>query len=120
MTKHLLIIDDEEPIRDILRETLTIAGYRVTAVSNPVEALQVIRIDPPTLVITDLQLVDSDGFEVIEQVKALDPTIPIIILSGMLFDLDEIPDEVSKKIAAYIPKTSSLSTILQEVKKCVP
>lgn len=118
MEKHLLIIDDEEAIRFLLSEALVSAGYRVTAVSSPMEAVDVVRNDPPALVITDLQLVDSDGFEVIEQVKALNATMPIIMLTGVLMDPDEIPEAISKQIAAYVPKTASFSTILEEVKRC--
>ncbi len=117
MTKHLLTIDDEAEIRELLREALTTAGYRVTAVATLAEALAVVRTDPPALVITDLQLVDSDGFEVVEQVKALQPALPILMLTGVLLDPDEIPEEVGVKIAAYVPKTAPLKDILQEVRR---
>ncbi|MBI5768248.1 MAG: response regulator [Verrucomicrobia bacterium] len=117
MTKHLLTIDDEAEIRELLREALTAAGYRVSAVATWAEAREILRTDPPVLVLTDLQLVDSDGFEVVEQVKVLQPAMPIIMLTGVLMDPDEIPEEVGSKIAAYVPKTAPLKDLLQEVKR---
>ncbi|MES1166586.1 MAG: response regulator, partial [Pseudomonadota bacterium] len=86
MAKHLLIVDDEEQIREILREVLTTAGHRVTAVGTAAEALQVVQADPPNLVITDLQLGESDGFEVVERMKALNAKLPIVMLTGVIMD----------------------------------
>ena len=120
MIPHLLTIDDEEDIRVVLHEALTVAGYRVTAVATAAEALQVLRSDPPQLVLTDLQLEDSDGFEVVEAMKTLAPAVPVILLTGVVIEPADIPAGISQKIACYIPKTSPLDRILREVKKHLP
>jgi DNA-binding NtrC family response regulator len=120
MTKHILTIDDEAPILDLLREALTAAGYRVTGVSTLAEALRVVQDDSPNLILTDLQLEDTDGFEVIDQLKEVAPAIPVILLTGMLFDADVIRGPIGKKIAAYVEKTASLARILGEVKRHLP
>jgi CheY-like chemotaxis protein len=120
MTKHILTIDDEAQILELLREALTAAGYRVTGVSSAEEALQVVRADPPDLILTDLQLEETDGFDVIDQLKAVAPKIPIILLTAMLFDPEVIRGPVGKKIAAYVEKTASLERILGEVKRNLP
>ena len=119
MAKHLLIVDDEEQIREILCDTLTAAGYRVTTVATADEALRVVQSDPPNLMITDLQLGESDGFAVVERVKALNASLPIIMLTGVIMDPDEIPAEFARHIVAYLPKTGSLASIVQEVKRWV-
>ena len=115
MSCHLLIVDDEDEIRSLLQEAFTSVGYRATGVSTLAEAMQVMRNDPPRLVITDLQLGEADGFEVVDQVTAVAPTIPIIMLTGVIMDPAEIPAPIREKIALYLPKTSPLSTILREV-----
>lgn len=119
MQKHILTIDDEENIRFMLSEALISAGYRVTAVGTLAEAIHVVKTDPPNLVITDLQLVDSDGFAVIEQVKALDARVPILLLTGVLMNPSEIPEGVARQIAGYVPKTASLMEIEVEIRKWV-
>lgn len=117
MTKHLLSIDDEDEIRDLLCEALSSSGHRVTGVGTLEEALQVVKTDPPDLVLTDLQLGESDGFDVVEQIKAISPSTPIIMLTGVIMDPAEIPAEVAGKIACYIPKTASMEEIMEKVEQ---
>ncbi len=116
MTQHILTLDDEPEIREMLREVLTSVGYRVSGASTAQEALDLIRRDPPQLVITDLQLEETDGFDVIEQVKALVPETPVILLTGVLFDHAVIHSQIGSKIAAYVGKNESLERIVQEVR----
>jgi DNA-binding NtrC family response regulator len=120
MKKHILTIDDEVEIRDLLREVLVTAGYRVTDVGTTVEALEVVRTDPPELVITDLQLEENDGFDLADQVKAAAPNTPIVLLTGVLFDPEVMEGPLGKKIAVYIEKTAPLERILREVKRLLP
>ena len=120
MTKHILNVDDESDIRELLREILTASGYRVSGASSTVEALRIVRDDPPDLIITDLQLEESDGFDLIEQVKAMAPKLPIIMLTGVLFDPQVIRGPIGKKIAAYVEKTAPLEQVLQEVRRHLP
>jgi DNA-binding response OmpR family regulator len=117
MAKHILLIDDEAEVRDLVGEALTVEGFRVTGVCSTNEAMQIIRDDLPQLIITDLQLGELDGFDLIEQVKAIVPQMPIILLTGMLFDKDVVRGAVWQKIAAYVPKTSTLDHIIQTVKQ---
>ena len=120
MAKHILLVDDETEIRELLVEALTEAGFRTTGVSSAHEALQVVQNDSPDLVVTDLQLQEFDGFDVVERVKAIAPQTPIILLTGMLFDPEIVQGAVWQKIAAYVPKTSSLEQIVQSVKQHLP
>jgi CheY-like chemotaxis protein len=119
MRHHILTIDDEPAIREMLREALEVAGFRVTDVATAVEAMDVIRRDPPQLVITDLQLEETDGFVAIEQIKAEIPAVPVILLTGVLMEGDAVDRGVAGKIAGYIPKTAPLSHIVGEVKRCL-
>lgn len=116
-TKHILTIDDETEIRELLQEFLGAAGYRVSGASNPDEALRIVRNDPPDLIITDLQLEEVDGFDVIELIKAIAPKTPIILLTGVLFDPEVVRGPVGEKIVAYVEKTEPLERVLQEVKR---
>lgn len=115
--KHILTIDDESVILEMLQELLTSYGYRVTGASSEDEALRVIHRDSPDLIITDLQLDDADGFDVIEQVKILVPNTPIIVLTGVLFDPAVARSLIGEKIAAYLEKTAPLEQVLKEVRR---
>mgnify|MGYP003349617614 CR=1 FL=1 len=118
--QHILTIDDEPQIRDILKQVLTASGYRVTDVESAPAALAVVRDDPPDLIITDLQLEESDGFDLIEQAKQLAPSTPIMLLTGVLFDPAVVQRLGEVKIAAYVDKTASLDHIVKEVRQLLP
>ena len=120
MKKHILTVDDESEIRELLREILSAAGYRVSDASSVEEAMRIVRSDPPDLVITDLQLEEGDGFELVEQVKAAAPKLPVIMLTGVLFDPEVVRGPVGEKIAAYVEKTAPLERVLQEVRRQLP
>lgn len=120
MAKHILIIDDEADVRELLREVLTGAGHRATGVSTAAAAMQVVQTDPPQLVITDLQLEETDGFALIEQMKLAAPHIPVILLTGVLFDPEVMKGPISGKIAAYVEKTTSLDRIMKIVNGLLP
>ena len=116
---HILTIDDEQSIRELLTQSLSGHGFRVTAVETAAEALAVVGRDPPDLIITDLQLEDSDGFEFIDEVKQIAPAIPVMLLTGVLFDPVTIEGFGEGKIAAYVEKTAPLSHVLQEARRLI-
>jgi CheY-like chemotaxis protein len=119
MSSHILIVDDEAPIRDILKEMLGQAGYRVTEAATPLAALEAVRRDRPDLLISDLQLEDGDGLAMIAQLKELMPSTPVILLTGVLFDDEVVRTSLAKVVTAYLPKTTPLAKILAEVKRVI-
>ncbi len=119
MKKHILIVDDEVEIRDLLGLFLTSNGYRVTALETAMEALRLVKTDRPDLIISDLQLEDSDGLEMIDQLKATLPDTPVILLTGVLFDAQVFRETLSKRVSAYLVKTSPLSRIHEEIRRLI-
>jgi two-component system, OmpR family, KDP operon response regulator KdpE len=86
MTVHgsipLLIVDDEPPIRRLLRTSLTVQGYRILEAGSVRTALEVIAREAPEVVLLDLGLPDQDGLEVIRQLRAAGSKVAIIVLSS--------------------------------------
>jgi DNA-binding NtrC family response regulator len=117
MKKHILCIDDEADIRELLQEALTIRGYRVSTAAEPELARKIVKQDPPDLIIMDFQIEEGDGFVLIEDIKRLGPNIPIILLTGAVFDRTVVRDTIEKKVARYLDKTASLSTIVSEIER---
>lgn len=79
---RILIIDDDESIRCILRETLKHAGYEVDEAHNGQEGLRRYRVAPAHLVITDLLMPEKDGLETIQELRHDFPQVKIIAMSG--------------------------------------
>ena len=117
MKKHILIVDDEVSIIELLGSYLTHAGYRVTGVSSPQQAEETAARDKPDLIITDLQLESSDGLEMISRLKSRMPETPVILLTGVHFDSKAVHEILAKKVSCYIEKTSPLNKILEEVRR---
>ena len=77
----ILVVDDEPPIRRLLRSSLTAQRYRILEAEDGSGALDSLRLDKPDLVILDLGLPDIDGIDVIRQIRA-QSKVPIIVLSS--------------------------------------
>jgi two-component system KDP operon response regulator KdpE len=77
----VLIVDDEPPIRRLLRTNLNAQGYRTVEAATAAEAFARIAADGPDVVILDLGLPDRDGLEVIRSVRATS-ALPIVVLTS--------------------------------------
>jgi len=87
--KHVLVIDDEAPVRLLLQKILESAGYRVTAVADGTSALKAAHESPPDLAICDLSMPGIDGFTVCSMLRRNRTfTAPILVLSGRINEKD--------------------------------
>ncbi len=78
----ILVIDDEETIRALIKETLGELGHIVTAIGTGNEGLEVIRQQSFDLVFLDLKMPVMDGVEVFRQIKTIRPKLPVVIITG--------------------------------------
>jgi DNA-binding NtrC family response regulator len=83
MSQHrVLIIDDNEMIREALSEMLSQAGYSILEAEDGKSAIQLTSLEPVDLIITDLFMPEIDGLEVIQHVRRQHPRVKIIAMSG--------------------------------------
>ena len=113
--KHILIVDDEASIRDLLSEFFRKRGYRVSTAATPEEAQSMTDSVPINLVILDVLLSDCDGMELLESIKKKHPNLPIIIMTGIGFDEELLKEAQQKGAAGYVSKTLPLDQLLMEV-----
>jgi two-component system nitrogen regulation response regulator NtrX len=78
----VLVVDDEEGIRESLSDIFADEGYRVASARSGAEALEKIESEPPDLVLLDIWLPEVDGLEVLERIKERIPGMPVIMISG--------------------------------------
>lgn len=85
-TETLLVIDDEEPIRDTMKELLTAVGYTVLTAANGAEGVGIFRTQRRSIaaVLSDLGMPRSGGEEVLRAVKELEPEVPFVLLTGFI------------------------------------
>ena len=82
MQYTVLVVDDEEGIRESLKDILEDEGYEVLIASNAEEALKLVNEASPDLVYLDIWLPDRDGIEVLEEIKGRERTMPVVMISG--------------------------------------
>jgi len=80
--KHILIIDDEEQIREMLIEMVSLDGYEADGAENGNIAQKLLEETTFDLVITDLIMPEKEGFETIKEIKTNYAALPIIAMSG--------------------------------------
>ena len=78
----ILLADDEESLRRALSMILEAAGFRCLVASDGVQAIDIVARDKPDLAVLDVMMPKLDGFEAIERIRAIDPEIPILMLSA--------------------------------------
>jgi DNA-binding NtrC family response regulator len=115
--KHILSVDDESDIRELLQEALSIKGYRVSTAAAGPAARKIVQEDPPQLIIMDFQIEEGDGFVLIEEIKKLAPGTPILLLTGAAFDHKVVRDVILKRVSGYLDKTASLAVIVSEIQR---
>jgi two-component system OmpR family response regulator len=114
---HILVVDDDQPIRELVGMGLRYNHFEVTAVATGRAALEQVRDSPPDLVILDVMLPDLDGFEVarrIRQQERVDATLPVIFLTAR----DTTEDKIEGlKLGGddYVTKPFSIEELLARV-----
>lgn len=79
---NVLVIDDEEMIRELIKVTLEESGYNVLTADTSSRGLEIARQRDIDLVFLDLKMPGMDGAEVFRQLKAFKPRVPVIIITG--------------------------------------
>ena len=78
----ILIVDDDPTILDGLRRLLTRSGYDVVVAPNGILGLEAARNQAFVVVVTDLAMPGVSGLDLIKLIQGLDPTLPVIVLTG--------------------------------------
>jgi len=115
MKQHILVVDDEAPIRDLLSSYFAKQGYQVSTSSSAEEAKAFIDGNPVDLVVLDVMLADTDGLQLLGVLRESHPKLPVIIMTGIGFDEELLQEAIQKGASGYISKTLPLDQLLREV-----
>jgi DNA-binding response OmpR family regulator len=117
--KRVLVIDDEDMIREIIKTVLTEAGYQVAGAANGAEGLKLLESQPVDLIITDILMPEKEGIETIIETRKSHPNIKIVAISGGGRAHNFHPLKIASKIGAdmTLPKPFEPDELLAVVKK---
>ena len=119
MAARILVVDDDESLRELLRMHLASAGYEVSTAADAITAGYLVLKHPPDLILSDVNMPHMDGFEFVAALKADTtlPYIPVIFLTSM-----EDGDHRGKELGAvgYLTKPVRADRLLEMVAQHVP
>ncbi len=112
----VLVVDDEENIRHIIRDILEDEGYTVITAPNGVKALNTVKLKHPDIVILDIWMPGIGGMEVLQQLRMDYPEIVVIVITGH-GTVDTAVSALKLGAFDYIEKPLSMDKIISIVKK---
>ena len=113
---RIAVVEDERDLRVTYERLLRRVGYRVVTAGSRAEGLGLLQqAVPPTLVISDLRLPDGDGLDIVQAARALDPPVPVIVVTAF-------PTPAARKAAsaagaaAFLAKPFGAAALLRLVR----
>ena len=118
MSKHILIVEDQEDNRRILRDLFANAGYTLIEAESGEEALTALATSRPDLILMDIQLPVMDGYEATRRIRSIPDlnSIPIIAVTSYALAGDEAK-ALAAGCNAYITKPYSPRALLTKVRE---
>jgi len=117
-TPRVLIVDDDVDVREAVREVMTAHGAEVVVVCSVTEALGRLESDRFDLVLTDLRMPDRDGLEMLREVKRIDETLPVILMTGY-GDLESSVEALRLEADDFLTKPLNLGELQRIVARAV-
>lgn len=116
MIPIVLVVDDERDVLNVFSEMLKLIGFKVYAVDNTADALNIMNDSKFDLIITDLIMPDMNGLDFIKQLRKRGNNAPVVITSGLnpkkvMINLNEYG------ISEYIVKPFTINDIKQKLSK---
>ncbi len=116
--QRVLLVDDEEDLRETLADLLTHVGYRVTTADSGVSAVAAARTHGFDLLLTDLRMPDMNGAEAITAIKQIDPAIRVIVVTG--YSSEEVAADCHRRGAdEIVPKPFDIEELLRIMARVV-
>jgi CheY-like chemotaxis protein len=115
---RILVVDDEDDVRDMIAYALSSEGYAVSTTASGDDAVAAARSGAVELVICDIKMPGMDGVEITRRMKQVAPNLPIVIVTGFLSE-DTLAACNAGGASAYLRKPFELAELICVVKDLV-
>ena len=110
----VLIVDDEEGIRSGLVSLTRSQGYATVEASDGAEAIEITKREDPTVVLLDLRMPGMGGMETLRQLRELDPTLPVIVVTGYA-EIDDAVQAMKQGAYDFITKPPEMERLFASI-----
>jgi DNA-binding NtrC family response regulator len=114
---RIMIIEDDEEMRSVLKDFFEEEGFEIDSASNGVDALRILSKDHFDLIITDIRMPGLTGLDILPRIKSLEPETPIVVITAYGGD-DVRRRSIERGATTYLEKPirlSHLRTLVREV-----
>jgi DNA-binding response OmpR family regulator len=112
----ILVVDDENELRMLIAERLSVEGYQVAEASRVSEAIELLSQSRFDLLLLDVRLPDGTGLDILRHMENIGLTTPVVMLTGMS-GLDIAVESVKLGARDYVTKPAKISYLLHTVKE---
>jgi two-component system, response regulator FlrC len=119
MNYSVLIVEDDNDLREALKDTLTIAGYIPETAINGEDALDVIQNESIDMVISDVQMARMDGINLLKRIKTIKPDMPAILMTAF-GTIQQAVDAMQIGAADYLVKPFEPEVLVAKVSQFLP
>ena len=113
-TKRILVVDDDESIRQLILSVLTHSGYEVDEAENGTRAWEALQVKCYDLLITDNNMPEMTGLQLVEKLRSSGFELPVALASGGL-PSDLLEQNSRLRLAAVIPKPFTLDELVRTI-----
>ncbi len=114
---RVLLVDDEAELVFTMQERLELRGFEVDAVTGGEEALELVRRQPPDVMVVDVKMPGMGGAEVLAAVRRHRPGMPVILLTGH-GGTEEGDEELLRQASAFLYKPVNISELIATMQRC--
>ena len=114
--QHILIVDDEAPMRELVEEVLQSMGFGCTSVSSASDALKAISADAFDVVLTDIKMPQTSGLDLCQSIHELRPDIPVIIMTAF-GSMDTAIEAIRRGAYDFVTKPFELELLRLTIKR---
>jgi CheY-like chemotaxis protein len=117
----VLVVDDDQGVRELVRANLELEGYAVREAASADEGLAVLEEEPPDLILLDVMMPEVDGWEMLRRIQERFGvgSIPVIVFSGQVEE-EAVSQAATRGARGFLGKPFDLRQLVDQAKQIVP
>jgi len=112
----ILLIDDDNEVLEALGKVVELTGWKCFKAPTGEIGLDIFRINKIDAAVVDINLPKSDGFEIMKQMKQLKPNVPVIVLTGLGYEKEQVEKAVALGASGYVSKAMPVKDAITKIK----